>query len=167
MQKMGIAWILIVLGLIVITLSLLSLIPVSVISIFLLFMLGAGLILDGIYETGEIEGASLGIPLLILGIISIILEIGFIFNFPLMAELAGFIIWIIALFLIITGIVRILSKNGDNRCGVKELIIALLIILVGLFFVTYPWLLGVLIGLWILTTGMRIRHNPNFLNNWN
>ena len=121
MQKMGVAWILIVLGLIVIALSLLSLIPVSLISIFLLFMLGAGLILDGIYETGEIEGASLGIPLLILGIISIILEIGFIFNFPLMSELAGFIIWIIALFLIITGIIRILSKNGDKRCGVKDI----------------------------------------------
>ena len=121
MQKMGVALILIVLGLIVIVLSLLNLIPVSIISIFLLSMLGTGLILDGIYEIGEIDGASLGIPLLILGIISIILGIGFIFNFPLMAEIAGFIIWIIALFLIITGIIRILSKNGDNRCGVKDI----------------------------------------------
>ena len=41
-------------------------------------MLGIGLILDGIYEIGEIKGVSLGISLLILGIISLILGIGFI-----------------------------------------------------------------------------------------
>ena len=81
MQKMGVALILIVLGLIVIVISLLSLVPVSLISIFLLTMLGIGLILDGIYEISEIDGSSLGIPLLILGIISLILGIGFIFNF--------------------------------------------------------------------------------------
>lgn len=167
MQKMGVALTLIVLGLIVIVFSLLSLVPVSVISKFLLIMLGIGLILDGIYEIGEINGASLGIPILILGIISLILGIGLIYNFSLIVELDGFIFWIIGLFLIITGIIRFLSKNGDNRCGVKDITIGLLIILVGLFLVTYLWLLGILVGLWILTTGMRIRHNPNFLKDWN
>lgn len=166
MQKMDVALILIVLGLIVIVISLLSLVPVSLISIFLLTMFGIGLILDGIYEISEIDGASLGIPLLILGIISLILGIGFIFNFPLMTELAGFIIWIIVLFLIITSIIRILSKNGDKRCGVKDIIIGLLILLVGIFLVTYLWLIGILVGLWILTTGIRIRHSPNFLKDW-
>ncbi len=166
MQKMGVALILIVLGLIVIVISLFKLVPVSLISIFLLTMLGIGLILDGIYEISEIDGASLGIPLLILGIISLILGIGFIFNFPLMTELVGLIIWIIGLFLIITGIIRILSKNGDKRCGFKDIIIGLLILLVGIFLVTYLWLIGALVGLWILTTGMRIHHSPNFLKDW-
>jgi uncharacterized membrane protein HdeD (DUF308 family) len=166
MQKMGIALILIILGLIVIAFPLLGLVPVAILSGFLALILGIGLILTGIKEMGESEGASLGTPLLILGIIALIIGIGFIFSPALYTRVVGFIVWIIGLFLIITGIARILSKTGDNRCGIKDIIFGVIILFVGLFLATYTWLLGVLIGLWLLTTGIRILYNPDFFKDW-
>jgi membrane protein HdeD len=166
MQKMAIALILIILGLIVIAFPLLGLVPVVFLSGFLVLMLGIGLILAGIKEMGESEGASLGIPVLILGIIALILGIGFIFSPALFAWVLGFIVWIIGLLLIITGLVRILSKTGDNRCGVKDIIFGVIIIFVGIFLATYTWLLGILVGLWLLTTGLRMFYNPVFFKDW-
>lgn len=167
MQKMGYALILIILGLIVIAFPILGLIPVAVISGFLILMLGVGLILAGISEMDESASASLGISLLVLGIIALILGIGFIFNYVLFAWVVGLIIWILGLFLVITGSIRILSRTGDNRCGVKDIVIGAIILFLGLFLVNYTWLLGVLIGLWLLTTGTRMLYEPSFFKNWN
>jgi len=167
MQKMGYALILIILGLIVIAFPILGLIPVAVISGFLVLMLGVGLILAGISEMDETASASLWISLLVLGIIALILGIGFIFNYALFAWVVGLIIWILGLFLVITGIIRILSRTGDNRCGVKDIVIGAIILFLGLFLVNYTWLLGVLIGLWLLTTGTRMLYEPSFFKNWN
>ena len=155
MQKMVTALILIILGLIVIAFPILGLIPIAVISGFLVLMLGIGLILTGISKLGE-NDAALGILMLILGIIALILGIGFIFNPALFTWIVGFIFWIIGLFLIIEGIARILSKTGGTKCGVKDIIIGIIILFVGLFLATYTWLLGVLIGIWLLTTGIRM-----------
>jgi|GEM_PF-244820 len=166
MQNMGIASILIILGLIVIAFPILGLVPVAVLSGFLILMVGIGLILAGIKEIGESEGAILGIRLIILGIIALILGIGFTFNPASFAWLVGFIIWIIALFLIIEGIIRILAKTGDNRCGLKDIIIGIIILFVGLYLTNYTWLLGILVGLWLITSGTRMLYNPGFLKNW-
>lgn len=166
MQKMGIPFILIILGLIVIAFPILGLVPVAILSGFFVLMLGIGLILDGISEIREIEGGSLGVPLLLLGIIAMVLGIGFIFNYALFASMLGYIIWIIGLLIIITGITRILSKTGDNRCGVKDITIGLLILFIGIFITNYNWLIGVLVGLWILTTGTRMLYNPGILEDW-
>ena len=163
---MGIASILIILGLIVIAFPILGLVPVAVLSGFLILMVGIGLILAGIKEIGESEGAILGIRLIILGIIALILGIGFTFNPASFAWLVGFIIWIIALFLIIEGIIRILAKTGDNRCGLKDIIIGIIILFVGLYLTNYTWLLGILVGLWLITSGTRMLYNPGFLKNW-
>jgi membrane protein HdeD len=161
MQKIATALILIILGLIVIAFTLLGLIPIAVLSVFLVLMLGIGLILTGISKIGE-NDAALGILMLILGIIALILGIGFIFSPSLFAWVVSFIVWIIGLFLIIEGTARILSKTGGRPCGIKDIIIGIIILFVGLFLATYTWLLGVLIGLWLLTTGIRMFYLERF-----
>ena len=97
MQKMDIALILIILGLIVIAFPALGLVPIAVLSGFLVLMLGIGLILAGISEMGESEGAGMGILVLILGIIALILGIGFIFSPALFAwvlvSLSGLLVY--------------------------------------------------------------------------
>ena len=75
MQKMGSALILIILGLIVLGFPLLGLIPFSLITGFIVLILGIGLILGGIAEMGE--SAGMGILEVILGVIALILGIGF------------------------------------------------------------------------------------------
>lgn len=152
MEKMGNALVLIVLGLIVLAFPLLGLIPLSLITGFAVLFLGVGLLLSGIAEMGE--SASLGILEIIFGIIALILGIGFIFNPGLFSWLVGFIVWIIGLFLIIAGIMGIITKAGDSRWnGVIALIIGIVYIAIG-YLVADPMILGVLIGLWLLLSGI-------------
>jgi membrane protein HdeD len=153
MQKMATALILIILGLIVIAFPALGLVPIAVLSGFLVLMLGIGLILAGISEMGESMG--MGLLVLILGIIALILGIGFIFSPSLFAWVVGFIVWIIGLFLIIAGIVGIISKSGGSRwTGVISLIIGIIYLVIGLALASYTWLLGYLIGLWLIIYGI-------------
>jgi len=128
MEKSGSAIVLIILGLIVLAFPLLGLIPLSLITGFIVLILGIGLLLSGIMEMGE--SAGLGILEIILGIVALILGIGFIFNPGLFGWLAGFIVWIVGL------------------------IIGLLYVIIGNLFKDNPALLGVLIGLWLLITGI-------------
>ncbi len=101
------------------------------------------------------ESAGLGILQIILGIIALILGIGFIFNPGLFGWLAGFIVWIVGLFLVIAGIVGFITKAGGNRWnGIIAIIIGLLYVIIGNLFKDNPALLGVLIGLWLLITGI-------------
>lgn len=154
MQKMIIALILVILGLIVITFPFLGVIPITLLSGFLVVMLGFGLILTAIYKFGE-NDPSVGILMLILGIIALILGIGLSFNPLLFDWFDDIVVWILGLFLIIEGIGRILSRTKDI-CGVKNIIIGTLVIIIGLFFTTYTWLIVILIGLWLLSTGIRM-----------
>lgn len=152
MQKIASALILIVLGLIVLAFPLLGLIPLSLISGFIVLILGIGLLLGGIAEMGE--NASMGILEVILGIIALVLGIGFIVNPGLFSWLVGFIVWIVGLFLIIAGIIGVLSKTGGSRWnGIIAIIIGIIYLIVGNL-IADPVILGVLIGLWLLTTGI-------------
>jgi uncharacterized membrane protein HdeD (DUF308 family) len=153
MQKMASALVLIILGLIVLAFPLLGLVPAAFVTGFIVLFLGIGLLLGGIMEMGE--SASLGILELILGIIALILGIGFIVNPSLFSWVAGFIVWISGLFLIIAGIVGVLSKAGGNRwTGVIAIVIGLIYIAVGTLVKDNPAILGALIGLWLLITGI-------------
>lgn len=154
MQKMTIASILIILGLIVIVFPLLGLIPIAALSGFLVLMLGIGLILTGIFKMGE-NDAPVGVLMITLGIIALILGIISIVNPSLLTWIVGFLVWIMGIFLIIEGIARILSRTRDI-CGVKNIILGILILIAGLFFSNYTWLLVVLIALWLLSTGIRM-----------
>jgi hypothetical protein len=166
MQKMGVALLFIIAGLIVIAFPFLGLIPAAILSGFFVLMLGFGLILAALAGMVKNKSLSFSLSILILGIMALIIGIGFIVNPSLFAWLVGFTVWITGFLIIITGIIRILSESGDNRCGIKDITIGLLILLGGLFLSTYTWLLGVLIGLWLLTSGLRVIHNPNILKRW-
>jgi membrane protein HdeD len=154
MQKKASALLMIILGLVVLAFPSLGLIPLSIITGFVVLILGLGLLLCGILEMRE--SASLGILDLILGIAALVLGIGFIVNPGLFSRLAGFIVWIGGLFLVITGIVGVLSKTGGNRWnGAITMIIGLIYITVGSL-IANPMILGALIGLWLLINGIMI-----------
>lgn len=152
MQKNAIALIMIVLGLIVLAFPMLGLIPLSLISGFIVLILGIGLLMGGIMEMGE--SFAMGIVEIILGIIALVLGIGFIVNPGLFSWLAGFIVWIVGLFLIIAGILAVLSKAGGSRWnGVITLVIGIIYLIVGSL-IADPMILGALIGIWLLVTGV-------------
>ncbi len=152
MQRNVIALILIILGLIVLAFPILGLLPISIITGFIVLILGLGLLFGGIRELGE--SAALGILEVILGIIALILGIGFIVNPALFSFVAGLLVWIVGLFLIVVGIIGIFTKAGDSRWnGVVALIIGLIYVIVGTL-IANPVILGALIGIWLLISGI-------------
>jgi len=149
MQRMGIAIILIILGLIVLAFPILGVIPIALITGGLILLFSIGLLLGGIFAINE--NIPLGILLIILGLLSLIIGIEFIFNPDLFAFLAGLLIYIIGIFFIIIGIIGIITNSSWN--GAFPIIMGLLYIILGSI-ITNPLHLGILIGLWLLIMGI-------------
>lgn len=142
---------LIILGLIVLALPLAGLIAVSLLTGFALALLGVGLLVFGYGDSKE--STALGVVEIILGIIAIIFGIGFIVYPALFAFVAGFLIYLAGIFLVIVGLIAIFTAKSARWNGVVTLIIGLIYLILG-YFVSDPFYLGVLIGLWLLIVGI-------------
>ena len=152
MEKTGNAIILIILGLIVLAFPLLGVIPFSVLTGVAVLFLGLGLLFMGAGSMGE--SAVMGIVELILGFLALILGLGFVFNPALFSFVAALFVFIAGIFLIIAGIVAIASKTLGNRwTGLVSLILGIIYIIVAAL-IKDPLYLGILIGLWLLITGI-------------
>ncbi len=152
MENTGNAWVFIILGIFVLIFPLLGLIPFSIITGLIVLVLGIGLLINGLMEMRINTG--MGIIELIFGIIAFILGLGFIINPGLFSWLIGFLIWIVGLFLIIAGIIGLLTKAGGSRWnGIIAIIIGVIYLIVGNL-VQDPRVLGALIGLWLIITGI-------------
>jgi uncharacterized membrane protein HdeD (DUF308 family) len=151
-QKTGTALILILLGLVVLAFPALGLVSASIIYGFIILLLGIGFIVAGLWEMEE--SAGLGIAELALGIIALVLGIGCVFNPDLFAWVVGVLTWIIGLLLVIAGIIGVVVKSGGSRWnGVAGIVIGLLFMAFGQF-LAIPAVMGVLIGAWLLITGI-------------
>lgn len=152
MQKNTMAIVLIILGIIVLAFPYLGVATGAVLSGIAVLFLGLGLIVAG-YVDLKVSKA-LAIIEIVLGIIAFILGIGFIINPQLFAFVLGFLIYLAGLFLIIIGIAGIITKTGGNRWnGTIPIIIGLIYLLLGNLVKT-PETFGILIGLWLLITGV-------------
>ncbi len=129
-------------------------------SVFTLSVLtGFGIILIGIwllamaYETwASSKGTS--IAALILGIIGIIVGIGLFGSILAFSILAGMVIYIGGLFLIIAGIVALISGKGAGRwSGILGIILGILYLVIGLYALN-PLYLAYLIGLFLILSGI-------------
>lgn len=151
-RKNGSALILIVLGLIIIAFPVLGIVPFSVLTGLAVLFLGVGLITAGL--TTLDENRTMGIVELTLGVLAIILGIGFIFNPSLFSIVAAVFVFIAGLFLIISGIVAISTRVGGNIwTGLIAIILGIVYLIVAIY-IANPLYLGLLIGLWLLITGI-------------
>ena len=93
---------------------------------------------------------------LILGIILLFLSLGLIFNPNLFAFLAEISLYLAGIVLIIVGVVALVNNRHARfgfYIGVSGIILGLLYIIVGTY-VADPIILGTLIGLWLVITGV-------------
>ena len=151
-QKIGSGLILIVLGLVIIAFPLLGVIPFSVLTGLAVLFLGVGLIIAGITTLGESRAMS--IVELTLGVLAIILGIGFVFYPSLFSVVAAIFVFIAGLFLIISGIVALATRVGGNIwTGLIAIVLGIIYLIVAIY-VANPLYLGILIGLWLLITGI-------------
>lgn len=152
MKKMGSALILIVLGLIIIAFPLLGVIPFAILTGLAILFLGVGLLAIGITSMGQNKGW--GIAALILGILAIILGLGFIFIPSWFSFAAAIFVFIAGILLIIAGIAAIASRiEGGMVTGLIGIILGIIYIIVAIY-IKDPLYLGILIGLWLLITGI-------------
>ncbi len=92
----------------------------------------------------------------ILGFILLILSFSFIFNQNLMGSLTGLSPYLGGIFLIIIGLIQIIS-NRDNKYGFYKGIGGIVLGLIYIIIVTYmtnPFILGLIIGIWLITCGI-------------
>jgi uncharacterized membrane protein HdeD (DUF308 family) len=151
-KKIGSALVLIVLGLIIIAFPVLGIIPFGILTGLAVLFLGVGLIAAGL--TSLEENRAMGIVELTLGVLAIILGIGFIFNPSLFSFVAAVFVFIAGLFLIISGIVALSSRIGGSIwTGLIAIILGIIYLIVAIF-IANPFYLGLLIGLWLLITGI-------------
>jgi uncharacterized membrane protein HdeD (DUF308 family) len=158
MEKMGNAIVLIVLGLIVLAFPILGVVPAALITGFVVLMFGVGLLLSGTSDMDENMGV--GLVKVVLGIIALVLAIGVLLNPGLFAVFLGFMVFIVGLFLVIAGIMNILTAENQRMNGILAIIIGILYMIVGNF-ISNPIYLGILIGLWLLIMGILMAFDKN------
>ena len=125
-----------------------SLIGLSVLLISI-YLLVAGVAIIDYNKSGSIID-------LILGIILLFLSLGLIFNPNLFAFLAEISPYLAGIVLIIVGVVALVNNRHARfgfYIGVSGIILGLLYIIVGTY-VADPIILGTLIGLWLVITGV-------------
>ncbi len=143
----------ILLGLVVIAFPLISVFVLSSI-------VGVGLIIIGIWllaQSFHIWSGNKGLSILalILGVLGIIVGIGLFGKILAFSILVGLVIYIGGLFLIISGLISLISGQGSagRWGGIFGIIMGILYIIVGLYAFN-PLYLALLIGLWLIITGI-------------
>lgn len=144
----------IILGIIIIAFPLLGFIGVSAI-------VGLSLLLMSIFllvlSISEIEYNNMrSIINLILGFVILIISISILFNPSLLAFLTGITLYLAGIFLIIIGVVTLIG-NRDNQYafyqGIMGIILGLIYIIVSTY-ISSPIILGSIIGIWLIATGV-------------
>ena len=144
----------IILGIMIIACPILGIIGASSLLGFSILLISIFLLVSGVaimdYNT---SGAIID---LILGIILLFLSIGLIFNPSLFTFLAEISLYLAGIVLIIVGVVALLNNRNFRfglYIGISGILLGLLYIIIGSY-ISNPVILGTLIGLWLIITGI-------------
>ena len=154
MKSESISIITIILGLIIITFPILGIIGTGAIIGVSLLLMSIYLLVVGVSDIDYNKTRS--IINITLGIITLIISLGIMFNPNLFSFLAGITLYLAGLFLIIIGVVTLIG-NRENQYGFYGGIIGIILGVIYIIIGTYasdPFILGTLIGIWLLITGI-------------
>ena len=150
----------ILLGLAVIAFPLVSVFLVSsVVAIGLIFV-GIWLLAQSVVTWSESKAIS--IFALIIGIIGVIVGIGMFGKIAAFSIFAGILIYLGGIFLIISGIIGLVSGKGNagRAGGFLGIILGILYLIIGVYALN-PFYLALLIGLWLILTGIFMLFEPS------
>ena len=144
----------IILGIITIAFPMLGVIAASDILGLSVLLLAIFLLTNGVSEVDY--NTTRGLLNIILGIVMLIISIGLIFNPSIFAFLTALTIYLAGIFLIIIGLIIIVG-NRDNKygfwMGILGIVLGVIYIIIGTY-INNPIILGSLIGIWLLVTGV-------------
>ena len=144
----------IILGIIIIAFPMLGVITAADILGLSVLLLAIFLLANGVSEVEY--NTTRGLINTILEIIMLIISLGLIFNPSIFAFLTALTIYLAGIFLIIIGLIIIVG-NRDNKYGFWMGILGILLGVIYIILGTYiknPLVLGSLIGIWLLVTGV-------------
>jgi uncharacterized membrane protein HdeD (DUF308 family) len=93
---------------------------------------------------------------LVLGIVLLILSICLIFHFAILGILTQITLYLAGIMLIVVGVVSLINNRQSRYgfyIGIAGVVLGLLYIIVGTY-ITDPIVLGILIGLWLIISGV-------------
>lgn len=161
MKKITTSIIAIILGLIIIVGPAIKIIPSTELLGLSVLLLAIFLLIEGI---GEIDyNTTKGLLNVILGLIMLIVSIGLIFNPGLFSFLTALTIYLAGIFLIIIGLIVIIGNRDDKYkfwSGILGIVLGVIYIILGTY-IKNPIILGSLIGVWLLITGVLNIFNKN------
>ena len=144
----------IILGIIIIAFPMLGVIAASDILGLSVLLLAIFLLANGVSEVEY--NTTRGLINTILGILMLIISLGLIFNPSIFAFLTALTIYLAGIFLIIIGLIIIVG-NRDNKygfwMGILGIVLGVIYIILGTY-INNPLILGSLIGIWLLVTGI-------------
>jgi uncharacterized membrane protein HdeD (DUF308 family) len=144
----------IILGIIIIAFPMLGVITAADILGLSVLLLAIFLLANGVSEVEY--NTTRGLINTILGIIMLIISLGLIFNPSIFAFLTALTIYLAGIFLIIIGLIIIVG-NRDNKygfwMGILGIVLGVIYIILGTY-IKNPLVLGSLIGIWLLVTGI-------------
>ena len=144
----------IILGLLIIAFPMLGVIAASDILGLSVLLLAIFLLANGVSEVEY--NTTRGLINTILGILMLIISLGLIFNPSIFAFLTALTIYLAGIFLIIIGLIIIVG-NRDNKygfwMGILGIVLGVIYIILGTY-INNPLILGSLIGIWLLVTGI-------------
>ena len=144
----------IILGILIIAFPMLGVIAASDILGLSVLLLSIFLLANGVSEVEY--NTTRGLINTILGILMLIISLGLIFNPSIFAFLTALTIYLAGIFLIIIGLIIIVG-NRDNKygfwMGILGIVLGVIYIILGTY-IKDPLILGSLIGIWLLVTGV-------------
>ena len=144
----------IILGILIIAFPMLGVIAAADILGLSVLLLAIFLLANGVSEVEY--NTTRGLINTILGIIMLIISLGLIFNPSIFAFLTALTIYLAGIFLIIIGLIIIVG-NRDNKygfwMGILGIVLGVIYIILGTY-INNPLILGSLIGIWLLVTGI-------------
>ena len=144
----------IILGIITIAFPMLGVIAAADILGLSVLLLAIFLLANGVSEVEY--NTTRGLLNTILGLIMLIIRLGLIFNPSIFAFLTALTIYLAGIFLIIIGLIVIVG-NRDNKygfwMGILGIVLGVIYIIIGTY-INNPLILGSLIGIWLLITGI-------------
>lgn len=144
----------IILGVITIAFPMLGIIGAADILGLSVLLLAIFLLANGVSEVEY--NTTRGLINTILGLIMLIISLGLIFNPSIFAFLTALTIYLAGIFLILIGLIIIVG-NRDNKygfwMGILGILLGVIYIIIGTY-INNPLILGSLIGIWLLVTGI-------------
>lgn len=154
LKQTTISIIAIILGILIIAFPMLGVIAASDILGLSVLLLAIFLLANGVSEVEY--NTTRGLINTILGILMLIISLGLIFNPSIFAFLTALTIYLAGIFLIIIGLIIIVG-NRDNKygfwMGILGIVLGVIYIILGTY-INNPLILGSLIGIWLLVTGV-------------